>query len=267
VESAVLIGAPVPSDAAAWRRLRAMVVGRLVNVYATKDFLLGFLYRARSAQLGVAGLQLISGVPGVENRDVTDIVTGHNQYRLAVGVILQEVQFTDLDLVRVGKEEQELEAEKIKEKEAHDEAKRKGLLKVEEDEDGQIKMADVSAVEAPWQEMDGKERRHPDSLFSAMRDLHGLDLGQQTSGQEANTQLTRSQELKPKAPEGELPEEKTQEPDLQRETTKAAGRQQDPLTPTTSDDEDDESHGKPIQMMDLEPEPEPNTPPRQVGRR
>merc|ERR1711939_108036 len=44
VESAVLIGAPAPSDAAVWRSMRSVVSGRLVNVYSENDYILAFLY-------------------------------------------------------------------------------------------------------------------------------------------------------------------------------------------------------------------------------
>jgi pimeloyl-ACP methyl ester carboxylesterase len=51
VESAVLIGAPAPSDASVWRAIRSVVAGRLVNVYSEKDYVLAFLYRTSSIQL------------------------------------------------------------------------------------------------------------------------------------------------------------------------------------------------------------------------
>ena len=147
VENAILIGSPVPTAEASWRRMRAMVAGRLINVYTQKDMLLGFLYRARNIQLGIAGLQVITSVPGVENKDVSSIVTGHNQYRLAIGRILKELHFVDLDLDQVEQEVVELEAEKTYEKEVYEEAKREGRLKDIEDEHGQIKFSDVGEAD------------------------------------------------------------------------------------------------------------------------
>lgn len=145
VENAILMGSPVPSNEASWRRMRSMVAGRLVNVYTQRDMILGFLYRARNIQLGIAGLQAITSVPNVENRDVSSIVSGHNQYSLAVGRILKELEFADLDIEQVQKETMELEREKIHEQQVYETAKKDGQLKDVEDENGEIKMtADTS---------------------------------------------------------------------------------------------------------------------------
>ncbi|KAJ1326744.1 DUF726 domain-containing protein [Microdochium nivale] len=97
VESVCLVGAPVPSDSVTWRRMRSVVAGRVVNVYSTRDYLLGLLYRTSSLQYGVSGLQSIRDVPGVENVDVSDLVEGHTQYRFLIGAILQKVGLEDVD--------------------------------------------------------------------------------------------------------------------------------------------------------------------------
>lgn len=117
VENAVLLGAPAPCGSADWRRVRAVVTGRVVNAYSTRDYILAFLYRSSSIQYGVAGLQPVLHVPGVENVDVSDLVEGHTLYRNATGPILKRVGFEDIDaeelaraaraLERQGREEQE----------------------------------------------------------------------------------------------------------------------------------------------------------------
>ncbi|KAL8673218.1 MAG: hypothetical protein Q9168_002370 [Polycauliona sp. 1 TL-2023] len=106
VESVVLIGAPAPSDECYWRRIRAMVVGRVVNVFSSDDYILGFLYRTSSFQFGVAGLQPIQGVAHIENVDITNLLgnRGHAAYQNTIGRILQEIEFHDVDLVEVEKE-------------------------------------------------------------------------------------------------------------------------------------------------------------------
>lgn len=81
VESAVLIGSPIPSDVATWRVMRTAVSGRLINVYSANDYILAFLYRTSSIQYGVAGLMPVSGLLGVENVDVSETVNGHLKYR------------------------------------------------------------------------------------------------------------------------------------------------------------------------------------------
>ncbi|KAG9635542.1 DUF726-domain-containing protein, partial [Aureobasidium melanogenum] len=110
VENVVLLGAPTPSTAADWRLIRAVTTGRVVNVYSTSDYILGFLYRSSSIQYGVAGLEPVSYVPGVQNVDVTDFVAGnHTSYRYLCGRILRKIGFEDVDLAAVEQEEKALE--------------------------------------------------------------------------------------------------------------------------------------------------------------
>ena len=104
VESAVLMGSPIPSDVNTWRKMRTAVSGRLVNVYSENDYLLAFLYRTSSLQYGVAGLLPISGLYDVENVDVSATVSGHLRYRYLVGSILQKIGFEDIDKDEVDKE-------------------------------------------------------------------------------------------------------------------------------------------------------------------
>merc|ERR1712072_1342618 len=118
VESAILIGAPTPSTAADWRMVRSVVSGRVVNVFSVKDYILAFLYRSSSIQLGVAGLQPVENVKGVENVDVSDMVTGHTAYRLLTGTILRKIGFEDIDDKELQKEQEQLEEEEAKDEQA-----------------------------------------------------------------------------------------------------------------------------------------------------
>ncbi|KAL9044185.1 MAG: hypothetical protein Q9214_002658 [Letrouitia sp. 1 TL-2023] len=106
VESVVLIGAPVPRDERAWRRIRAAVSGRVVNVFSADDYILGFLYRTSSLQFGVAGLEAVESVDGVENFDAAGLLNGkgHARYRYVIGQVLQKIAFEDIDPVMVEKE-------------------------------------------------------------------------------------------------------------------------------------------------------------------
>ncbi|KAI4090868.1 MAG: hypothetical protein LQ344_004515 [Seirophora lacunosa] len=117
VESAILIGAPTPSDAASWRMLKTACPGRLVNVYSTNDRVLAFLYRTSSIQYGIAGLAPIQGLPGVENIDVSDTVTGHLRYRFLIGKILSQIGLQDLDKTEITNEEAAFEKMLAEEKE------------------------------------------------------------------------------------------------------------------------------------------------------
>lgn len=105
VESAVMMGTPAPSDSAQWKMLRSMVAGRVVNVYSTGDCVLGFLYRSAKLEFGVAGLQVVTGVHGIENADMSEIIKGHDQYRYLVGTILAKILFDGLDLEKIAEQE------------------------------------------------------------------------------------------------------------------------------------------------------------------
>jgi hypothetical protein len=136
LENVVLLGCPAPSDSADWRKMRSVVSGRLVNVYSENDYILAFLYRTSSIQYGVAGLRKADYVKGVENVDVSDVVSGHLRYRYLTGAILKRIGFEDIDIEEIEQEEEEMkEIEELEEKEtkAHVEKHEKG--KVSEDQE------------------------------------------------------------------------------------------------------------------------------------
>jgi hypothetical protein len=142
VESAALMGTPAPSDDKIWRTLRSVVSGRLVNVYSENDYILAFLYRTSSIHLGVAGIQEVEDVKGVENVNVSELVSGHLRYRYLVGSILQKIGWEDIDLDEIAREEETLS---LLEKEEKKERNRK---KHEEDADDLEKEAKEKANQA-----------------------------------------------------------------------------------------------------------------------
>ena len=150
VEAVILMGAPAPSDAADWRRIRSVVSGRVVNVYNTNDYILGLLYRTSSIQLGVAGLQKVDEVYGVENIDASSLVSGHTRYRYLIGAILQEAGFEDIDLQALEKEAETLrlmdeeEAAMRREKEKEQARRIKGTSKNQRP----IRMTEADRMEA-----------------------------------------------------------------------------------------------------------------------
>lgn len=105
VESAILMGSPIPSSTRHWRMMRTVVSGRLVNVFSENDAVLAFLYRTSSVQLGVAGLQPVQGLPGVENFDASEIISGHLRYQYLIGKILTTIGFEEIDGEEVRREE------------------------------------------------------------------------------------------------------------------------------------------------------------------
>ncbi|KAK3336490.1 hypothetical protein B0T19DRAFT_40306 [Cercophora scortea] len=120
VDTVVFIGAPVPSNTHHWQVMRSVVSGKMFNVYSENDYLLAFLYRATSIQLGVAGLQAIKDIEGVENVDLSESVSGHMRYPDIIDKILarcgfpvvpgfagpiereEDIKIEDLDLGRTG---------------------------------------------------------------------------------------------------------------------------------------------------------------------
>ncbi|GJE95146.1 hypothetical protein PsYK624_113270 [Phanerochaete sordida] len=88
VQDVYLFGAPVPADEAQWAAARRVVAGRLVNGYATQDYVLAVLARVSHMSWGMAGLQPVM-VQGVENVDFTEEVGGHLKWRGMVGRCLQ----------------------------------------------------------------------------------------------------------------------------------------------------------------------------------
>ncbi|KAK4191811.1 hypothetical protein QBC35DRAFT_448006 [Podospora australis] len=93
IDSVVFIGAPVPSDKQHWHMMRSVVSGKIFNVYSKNDMLLAFLYRATSIQLGIAGLQDIRDIEGVENLDLSEEVEGHMRYANLIEKILVRCGF------------------------------------------------------------------------------------------------------------------------------------------------------------------------------
>lgn len=97
VESVVMMGTPAPSDTRVWLTLRSVVSGRLINVYSEDDYMLGFLYRNSNYHFGIAGLQDVKGVRGVENHPVT-LKNGHVSYQDIAGHVLKDVGWEDLNV-------------------------------------------------------------------------------------------------------------------------------------------------------------------------
>ncbi|KAG6330049.1 hypothetical protein ID866_9041 [Astraeus odoratus] len=94
VQDVFLLGATVTAAQNAWFEARSVVSGRFVNAYAKNDWVLNYLFRATSAGLSsVAGLRPIQGVPGLENLDVTNKISGHMSYRAFMPLILDQLGF------------------------------------------------------------------------------------------------------------------------------------------------------------------------------
>lgn len=92
VDEVYLFGATVTASKQTWLQVRSVVAGKFVNAFASSDWLLGYLFRATSGGLNtVAGLRPVENVPGLENVDVTEKITGHMSYRSAMPSLLEQV--------------------------------------------------------------------------------------------------------------------------------------------------------------------------------
>ena len=88
------MGSTVTAPIRTWIEVRSVVAGRFVNAYARNDWLLNYLFRATSGGLNtIAGLRPLEGVPGLENVDVTDKISGHMSYRTFMPLILDQLGF------------------------------------------------------------------------------------------------------------------------------------------------------------------------------
>ena len=129
IENVVMMGSPTPSDTSNWRIMRTVVSGRLINVFSENDYFLGFMYRTSSLQYGIAGLQTVIGLSGVENVDVSEDVSGHTRYRYLVGSILKKIGFEDVDMQAVEEERVALEKMEAEEKKNSLQAQRNRLIR------------------------------------------------------------------------------------------------------------------------------------------
>lgn len=111
IESAIFMGSPIPADSVEWYPMRAVVAGRLVNVYSENDSVLALLYRATHLEVDISGLQPVKGVPNLENVDVSATVSGHLRYQFLVGQILNDIGFEEIDAAQLAKEKAALSAQ------------------------------------------------------------------------------------------------------------------------------------------------------------
>lgn len=90
VHDVLIFGAPVVYGKRGFGAARSAASGQFINAYSTRDWVLGYLFRATSGGIGrVLGLAAIKD-PSVKNFDATDIVEGHMNYRSKMPKLLKE---------------------------------------------------------------------------------------------------------------------------------------------------------------------------------
>jgi hypothetical protein len=90
VQDVVVLGTPVSANSQYWKGIRQVVSGRLINGYSNRDLILGLIYRVQRFNFTVAGISQVE-VVGVENVDLSDLVTAHTDYGRRVKEILQRL--------------------------------------------------------------------------------------------------------------------------------------------------------------------------------
>eukprot|EP00804_Cyclotella_cryptica_P025141 CCRYP_012992-RD/>CCRYP_012992-RD protein AED:0.10 eAED:0.10 QI:78/0.77/0.8/1/0.88/0.9/10/197/1465 len=94
IEDAIMMGMPNHVSLKSWEASRRVVAGRLINCYSRKDMILSLMFQLKRMQ-GI--LRPVCGtspvlVDGVENFDVTDLVSAHTDYCLVTGEILKRLR-------------------------------------------------------------------------------------------------------------------------------------------------------------------------------
>lgn len=210
VDTVVIIGSPAPSSPAHWRTLRSVVSGKIFNVYSENDMVLGFVYRAHSLELGVAGLQAVKDVDGIENLDLSDLVSGHLRYPGLTGEILRRCGFIDVQAGLTIEKDEEI---KMK----------------EEQQEGNLISFDEEASKEP------QERLPSPSQKQLAEDLRGLNIS--PPGLVAPSQPPRPEPSPSKSADEEQPplptrltdDESKDSPPLPRRPTVPAEEEKPPL--------------------------------------
>lgn len=94
IQDVYLFGTPVVIKQKECLKAQSIVAGRFVNGYKSNDWILGYLFRASTTEMGrVAGLRPIENCGDIENMDCTEIVGGHLMYRDCIPKLMKEAGF------------------------------------------------------------------------------------------------------------------------------------------------------------------------------
>lgn len=94
IENVIMLGNPVAIKHDQISLARSVVSGQFINGYSTKDWVLGYLFRATGGGISaVAGLSPIDEMYGIENVNCTELVEGHMAYRKVIPKILKMIDW------------------------------------------------------------------------------------------------------------------------------------------------------------------------------
>lgn len=105
IQNVYMFGSPIVVSKEEYLKARTVVAGRFVNGYNRTDWILGYFFRLTNGGIRrVAGLAAIEDLPWIENIDVTDMVSGHMEYRTAMpkllkatGWMVESEEFTEIE--------------------------------------------------------------------------------------------------------------------------------------------------------------------------
>jgi hypothetical protein len=173
VQNVYMFGSPIVANKDEYLKVRSVVVGRFVNGYSSNDWILGYLFRATSGGImRVAGLAPVLDIPGMENFDVTNLVSGHMNYRAAMPRLLREVGWEVLsdEFAEIEDPDPENHAERQRELIREiDEARREAEQKPDKKRFGLFKKSTL-AKKKGWETYDPDQpgpAPHPDSPNSS----------------------------------------------------------------------------------------------------
>jgi hypothetical protein len=98
IQNVILLGSTIPctfiyeGQRTPWQMARSVVSGRFINCYSKKDMLLHFLCRYVQWSIQVAGVTEVNE-PGIENIDVSDIISTHSDYPAKIDSILTRIGY------------------------------------------------------------------------------------------------------------------------------------------------------------------------------
>ena len=90
VHDVILLGGAAPCREEVWSKCKGAVSGRLINAYSKTDKILSHCYTVSNLEKAIGNYPI--EVEGIENFDVTEIATGHLQYREVLDLVLHQIE-------------------------------------------------------------------------------------------------------------------------------------------------------------------------------
>lgn len=257
VDTVVIIGAPAPAAPSHWRTIRTAVSGKIYNVFSENDMILGFVYRAYSLSYGVAGLQSIKDVSGIENLDLSEMVSGHLRYPELTGEILRKCAFVGVkgskeiekdDVIRMKDDYKEGKLVDYDEKDDGNEAKKNEQVSPSKGMTEDLKGLNLTSEEKlslPPRPSETEEPTQPAPVTQSEKQQQTL------APSDGNEKEEQKLNLPPRPDEiDDVPsskQEQQQQPQIKRkEVPQPSQKITDnprPLTPTSNADDDEEYKG------------------------